>query len=150
MDALEPFRVAGPKQDPEVLPYLKTEGDLHYDVKLQVALKPEGTEETVISNSNYKYMYWNVSQQVAHHTGNGCNLQVGDMYGSGTISGPKPEEFGSMLEITWRGEKPVTLKDGTQRKFINDGDTVIMRGHAEKDGVRVGFGEVSALVLPAK
>ncbi|WP_339695348.1 fumarylacetoacetase [uncultured Roseivirga sp.] len=150
MDALEPFRVAGPKQDPEVLPYLKTEGDLHYDVKLQVALKPEGAEETVVSNSNYKYMYWNVSQQVAHHTGNGCNLQVGDMYGSGTISGPKPEEFGSMLEITWRGEKPVTLKDGTQRKFINDGDTVIMRGHAEKDGVRVGFGEVSALVLPAK
>ncbi|KYG78714.1 fumarylacetoacetase [Roseivirga echinicomitans] len=150
MDALEPFRVAGPKQDPEVLPYLKTKGDLHYDVKLQVALKPEGADETVLSNSNYKYMYWNVSQQVAHHTGNGCNLQVGDMYGSGTISGPKPEEFGSMLELTWRGENPVTMKDGTQRKFINDGDTVIMRGHAEKDGVRVGFGEVSALVLPAK
>ena len=150
MDALEAFKVAGPKQDPEVLPYLKTEGDLHYDVKLQVALKPEGADETVLSNSNYKYMYWNVSQQVAHHTGNGCNLQVGDMYGSGTISGPKPEEFGSMLELTWRGEKPVTMKDGTQRKFINDGDTVIMRGHAEKDGVRVGFGEVSALVLPAK
>ena len=150
MDALEAFKVAGPKQDPEVLPYLKTEGDLHYDVKLQVALKPEGADETVLSNSNYKYMYWNVSQQVAHHTGNGCNLQVGDMYGSGTISGPKPEEFGSMLELTWRGEKPVSMKDGTQRKFINDGDTVIMRGHAEKDGVRVGFGEVSALVLPAK
>ncbi|WP_323757782.1 fumarylacetoacetase [Roseivirga sp.] len=150
MDALEAFKVAGPTQNPEVLPYLKTDGDLHYDVKLQVALKPEGADETVLSNSNYKYMYWNVSQQVAHHTGNGCNLQVGDMYGSGTISGPKPEEFGSMLEITWRGEKPVTMKDGTQRKFINDGDTVIMRGHAEKDGVRVGFGEVSALVLPAK
>ena len=150
MDALEPFKVAGPKQDPEVLPYLKTEGDLHYDVKLQVALKPEGTKETVLSNSNYKYMYWNVNQQVAHHTSNGCNLQVGDMYGSGTISGPKPNEFGSLLEITWRGEKPVTLNDGSQRKFINDGDTVIMRGHAEKDGVRVGFGEVSALVLPSK
>lgn len=150
MDALEPFKVAGPKQDPEVLPYLKTNEDLHYDVQLQVAIQPEKTSETVVSNSNFKYMYWNVNQQLAHHTVNGCNMQVGDMYGSGTISGPKPEEFGSMLEITWRGEKPVKMADGTERKFIQDGDTVIMRGHTKKEGVRIGFGEVKAKVLPAK
>ncbi|PIQ50194.1 MAG: fumarylacetoacetase [Cytophagales bacterium CG12_big_fil_rev_8_21_14_0_65_40_12] len=149
MDALEPFKVAGPKQNPAVLPYLKTEGSLHYDVKLEVQIKPEKAEPTVVSNSNFKYMYWNVNQQVAHHTSNGCNLQVGDLYGSGTISGPKPEEFGSMLEITWRGEKPVKMKDGSERKFIQDGDTVIMSGHAVKDGVRIGFGEVLAKVLPA-
>lgn len=150
MDALEPFTVAGPEQDPEVLPYLKYEGDKHFDVKLQVGIQPEGTEETVVSNSNFKYMYWNVKQQLAHHTVNGCNMQVGDLYGSGTISGPTKPEYGSMLEITWRGSEPVKMADGTERKFIQDGDTVIMRGHAEKDGVRVGFGEVTAKVLPAK
>ena len=149
MDALEPFKVAGPIQDPEVLPYLKSSGDSHYDVKLQVQIKPEKEEPTVVSNSNFKYMYWNTNQQVAHHTVTGCNLQVGDLYGSGTISGPKPEEFGSMLEITWRGEKPIKMKDGTERKFIQDGDSVIMSGYALKDGVRVGFGEVRAKVLPA-
>ncbi|KYG75644.1 MULTISPECIES: fumarylacetoacetase [Roseivirga] len=150
MDALEPFTVTGPVQDPEVLPYLKYEGDKHFDVKLQVGIQPEGVEETVVSNSNFKYMYWNVKQQLAHHTVNGCNMQVGDLYGSGTISGPTKPEFGSMLEITWRGSEPVKMADGTERKFIQDGDTVIMRGHAEKDGVRVGFGEVTAKVLPAK
>jgi fumarylacetoacetase len=150
MDAMEAFKVAGPKQDPEVLPYLKSEGDLHYDLKLQVALEPEASEETVLGNSNFKYMYWNVSQQLAHHTSNGCNMQVGDLYGSGTISGPTPEEYGSMLEIAWRGEKPVQMKDGTERKFLKDGDSVIMRGTAEKNGVRIGFGEVRAKVLPAK
>ncbi|RKQ49871.1 fumarylacetoacetate hydrolase [Roseivirga pacifica] len=150
MDALEPFKVAGPEQDPEVLPYLKYEGDKHFDVKLQVGIQPEGTEETVVSNSNFKYMYWNVKQQLAHHTVNGCNMQVGDLYGSGTISGPTKPEYGSMLEITWRGSEPVKMADGSERKFIQDGDTVIMRGHAEKDGVRVGFGEVTAKVLPAK
>ncbi|MCO6358344.1 fumarylacetoacetase [Roseivirga pacifica] len=150
MDALEPFTVAGPEQDPEVLPYLKYEGDKHFDVKLQVGIQPEGTEETVVSNSNFKYMYWNVKQQLAHHTVNGCNMQVGDLYGSGTISGPTKPEYGSMLEITWRGSEPVKMADGSERKFIQDGDTVIMRGHAEKGGVRVGFGEVAAKVLPAK
>ncbi|MHA7102867.1 fumarylacetoacetase [Roseivirga pacifica] len=150
MDALEPFTVAGPAQDPEVLPYLKYEGDKHFDVKLQVGIQPEGTEETVVSNSNFKYMYWNVKQQLAHHTVNGCNMQVGDLYGSGTISGPTKPEYGSMLEITWRGSEPVKMADGSERKFIQDGDTVIMRGHAEKGGVRVGFGEVAAKVLPAK
>lgn len=149
MDALEPFTVAGPEQDPEVLPYLKYEGDAHFDIDLEVGIQPEGAEETVVSNSNFKHMYWNVKQQLAHHTVNGCNMQVGDVYGSGTISGPTKPEFGSMLEITWRGSEPVKMADGSERKFIQDGDTVIMRGHAEKDGVRIGFGEVSAKVLPA-
>ena len=150
MDALEPFTVAGPDQDPEVLDYLKYEGDCHFDVNLQVGIQPDGAEETVVCNSNMKYLYWNVKQQLVHHTVNGCNMQVGDMYGSGTISGPEPHEYGSMLELAWRGTKPIAMKDGSERKFIVDGDTVVMRAHAEKDGVRVGFGEVKAKVLPAK
>lgn len=95
-------------------------------------------------------MYWNMNQQLAHHTINGCDINVGDCYGSGTISGPEEGQFGSMLEISWKGTKTVPMKDGTERKFINDNDTVIMRGFAQKDGVRIGFGEVSAKVLPAK
>lgn len=150
MDALEAFTVEGPIQDPKVLPYLEYSGDTHFDVNLQVAIAPDQADETVVSNSNFKHMYWNVKQQLAHHTVNGCNLQVGDMYGSGTISGPTEAEYGSMLEISWRGSKPVAMTDGSERKFIQDGDTVIMRGHAERNGVRVGFGEVKAKVLPAK
>lgn len=150
MDALEAFTVEGPVQDPKVLPYLEYSGDTHFDVNLQVAIAPDKANETVVSNSNFKHMYWNVKQQLAHHTVNGCNLQVGDMYGSGTISGPTEAEYGSMLEISWRGSKPVPMTDGSERKFIQDGDTVIMRGHAERNGVRVGFGEVRAKVLPAK
>jgi len=150
MDALEPFIVNGPEQDPEVLPYLKYDKATHFDVKLEVGIQPEGSSETTVSNSNFKHMYWNVRQQLAHHTVNGCNMQVGDMYGSGTISGPEDSAYGSMLELSWRGTKPLAMKDGSERKFIQDGDTVIMRGHAEKNGVRVGFGEVKAKVLPAK
>ena len=150
LDALEPFRIPGPIQDPEVLPYLKYEGNKHFDIDLEVAIQPEGSEEKVVSNSNFKYMYWNMAQQLAHQTVNGCNIKTGDMYGSGTISGPEPSQFGSMLEISWKGTKPVSMPDGSERKFIQDGDTVIMRGHAEKDGVRIGFGEVSTKVLPAK
>ena len=150
MDALEPFTVSGPEQEPEVLDYLKYEGDCHFDVNLEVGIQPEQSEETVVCNSNMKYLYWNVKQQLAHHTVNGCNMQVGDLYGSGTISGPEPHEFGSMLEISWKGSKPIAMKDGSERKFIQDGDTVKMRAHAEKNGVRVGFGEVSAKVLPTK
>ena len=141
MDALEPYTVAGPKQDPKVLPYLKYEGNSHFDVNLQVAIKPADQEETVVCNSNMKYLYWNVKQQLAHHTVNGCNMQVGDMYGSGTISGPDESEFGSMLELAWRGTKPIEMKGGGESKFILDGDTIIMRAHAVKNGVRVGFGE---------
>lgn len=150
MDALEAFTVEGPVQDPKVLPYLEYSGNTHFDVNLQVAIAPDQSEETIVSNSNFKHMYWNVKQQLAHHTVNGCNLQVGDMYGSGTISGPTEAEYGSMLELSWRGSKPVPMKDGSERKFIQDGDSVIMRAHAERNGVRVGFGEVKAKVLPAK
>ncbi|MFT6280786.1 MAG: fumarylacetoacetase [Salibacteraceae bacterium] len=150
LDALEPFRVAGPVQDPKVLPYLEYSGDKHIDIKLQVAIQPENSTEKVVTNSNYKHMYWNMNQQMAHHTSNGCNINAGDMMASGTISGPEEGQYGSMLEVSWKGTKPVSMPDGTERRFINDHDTVIMRGYSEKDNVRVGFGEVSVKVLPAK
>jgi len=150
MDALEPYKLSGPKQDPKVLSYLEYEGQHHYDINLEVAIAPENKEETIVSNSNYKHMYWNMIQQLAHHTVNGCNINCGDILASGTISGPTPDSYGSMLEISWRGSKPVKMNDGSERKFIQDFDTVIMRGHANKNGVRVGFGEVSTKVLPAK
>ena len=150
LEALEPFRTASPKQEPEVLDYLKFEGDKNFDINLEVYLQPENGEENLICKSNYKYMYWNMTQQLAHHTINGCNVEVGDLYASGTISGSEPNSFGSMLELTWRGQKPLKLSDGTERKFINDHDTLIMRGFSEKNGIRVGFGEVRGKVLPAK
>jgi fumarylacetoacetase len=149
LDALEQFKLSGPKQDPEVFPYLKYEGPKNYDIKLQVSIRPDGGETMVVSNSNFKYMYWNMCQQLAHHTSNGCNIEVGDMYASGTISGPTPDSYGSMLELAWKGTKPLIMPDGTSRKFIYDGDTVTMKGYAENDGIRVGFGEVSTKVLPA-
>ncbi len=149
LDALEPFRVSGPVQDPPVLPYLQAEGDRNINIQLEVGILPVGQSETVVCRSNFKYMYWNMAQQLAHHTVNGCNVRCGDMMASGTISGKEPTSYGSMLEIAWRGTKPVKLADGSDRRFIHDGDTVIMRGHCEKNGVRVGFGEVRARVLPA-
>lgn len=149
LEALEPFRVAGPTQDPDVFPYLKFEGNKNIDLKLQTIIKPENGDENVICNSNFKYMYWNMAQQLAHHTVNGCNIEVGDMYASGTISGHTEDSFGSMLELTWGGTKPLKLSDGTERKFINDNDTVIMRGWCENAEKRVGFGEVEGKILPA-
>ena len=150
LEALEPFRTASPKQEPEVLDYLKFEGDKNFDINLEVYLQPENGEENLICKSNYKYMYWNMTQQLAHHTINGCNVEVGDLYASGTISGSEPNSFGSMLELTWRGQNPLKLSDGTERKFIEDHDTIVMRGFSEKNGIRVGFGEVRGKVLPAK
>ena len=149
LDALEPFKIAGPKQEPAVLPYLKFAGLKNFDINLEVAIQPEGAPEKVVSNTNFKYMYWNINQQLAHHTSNGCNIQVGDMYASGTISGQTPDSYGSMLELAWKGTKPIVMPDGSERKFIADHDTVIMRGYAEKEGIRVGFGDVHAKVLPA-
>lgn len=149
LEALEPFRTSGPVQDPQVLPYLEFIGKKNYDINLEVAIQIPSGEEKVVSQSNFKYMYWNMCQQLAHHTVNGCNIQVGDLYGSGTISGSTPDSYGSMLEISWKGTKPVTMPDGSERKFINDGDTVIMRGSAIKNNIRVGFGTVSTEVLPA-
>jgi fumarylacetoacetase len=149
LDALEPFRVKGPDQHPHVLPYLAFEGDRNFDIQLEVFLQPEKSEPTTVCRSNFKYMYWNMCQQLAHHTVNGCNVQVGDVYASGTISGPSPGSYGSLLELTWNGQKTLHMPNGTERKFIEDGDTVIIKGFAEKEGMRVGFGECVGKILPA-
>ncbi len=149
LDALEPFRVKGPEQFPNVLPYLAIEGERNFDITLEVFLRPEGASETTISRSNFKYLYWNVNQQLAHHTVNGCNIQVGDLYASGTISGPSPGSFGSMLELSWNGNRPLHLTDGSARTFLEDGDSIILRAHAEHKGVRIGFGDCSGKILPA-
>nr|WP_321414571.1 fumarylacetoacetase [uncultured Allomuricauda sp.] len=150
LEALEPFKVAGPKQEPQVLPYLQFEGNKNYDINLEVSIQPEKGEETTVCLSNFKHMYWNMAQQLAHHTVNGCNINIGDMMASGTISGKEENSFGSMLELSWGGTKSIKLKDGSERKFIEDGDTVTMKGYAQKDDIRVGFGEVTTKVLPAK
>ena len=149
MDALEPFRVKGPKQSPEPLPYLQQKGDKAFDINLEVIIQPENSEETVVSRSNFKYLYWSMAQQLAHHTINGCRVNSGDMMGSGTISGPTEDSFGSMLELSWGGQKALTLNDGSERKFINDNDTVTIRGYCQKENLRIGFGEVSSKLLPA-
>lgn len=149
LEALKPFKTSSPKQEPEVLDYLKFEGDQNYDINLQVYLKPENSEDNLISESNYKLMYWNMFQQLAHHTVNGCNVEVGDVYASGTISGEDEKSYGSMLELSWRGTKPLQLKNGIGRKFLEDGDTVTMKAWSEKNGIRVGFGEVTGKILPA-
>lgn len=149
LDALYPFKVEGPKPEIEQLPYLRSHGKKSYDINLEVYLAPENGDENKISASNFKYMYWNMSQQLAHHTVNGCNVNSGDMLGSGTISGPTPDSYGSMLELTWRGEKPLRLSDGTERKFIEDNDTVILKGYCKKDNIRIGFGECRTKLLPA-
>ncbi len=149
LDALEPYRTAGYVQEPKVLPYLQYTGEKNIDIKLEVLLIPDKGEENLLCTSNYKYMYWTMEQQLAHHTVNGCNINVGDMMASGTISGPQPHEYGSMMELTWRGTKPMTLKDGTERKFVNDHDTIVIKGHCEKNGIRIGFGECRAKLLPA-
>jgi fumarylacetoacetase len=139
--------VDGPEQVPAVLPYLQYSGKKNYDINLQVDITTADGHRKTVSNSNFKYMYWNMCQQLAHHTVNGCNIQVGDVYASGTISGPEPSAYGSMLELSWRGTKPIEMPDGTQRKFIENGDTVTLRGFAERDGVRIGFGEASGKIL---
>jgi fumarylacetoacetase len=149
LDALEPFRTAGPTQEPAPLPYLHTPGEHTFDIQLEVLLQPEGAEPSRICRSNFKHLYWNMAQQLAHHTVNGCNIRAGDLLASGTISGPTPDSFGSMLELSWSGQQPLTLASGHQRSFIEDGDTVIMRGFAEQPGLRIGFGEVSCTLLPA-
>ena len=151
MDALEPFRCAGPAQDePEPLEYLKTPDDRAYDIHLEVLLQSGAMDAPAsIATSNLRYMYWNVCQQLAHHTVNGCNARPGDLYGSGTISGPGKHERGSMMELSWRGAEPIALPSGEERAFLADGDTVIMTGWCEADGIRVGFGEVTGTILPA-
>lgn len=148
MDALEPYRVQGPTQEVEVLDYLKTDAKGAFDINLQVGIQPEGQEETIVSNSNFKYMYWSMAQQLAHHTVNGCKINAGDLMGSGTISGPTPDSYGSMLELSWNATKPLAMNGGGERSFIEDNDTVIMRGHCNNGTTRIGFGEVSCKLLP--
>jgi fumarylacetoacetase len=149
LEALEPFRVAGPEQNPEVLPYLQFRGEKNFDIQLEVWIQPAGGVPSKVCSSNTKYLYWNMAQQLAHHTINGCNMVVGDVCASGTISGPDPQSYGSMLELSWRGTKPVPLSGGSSRTFLQDGDTVILRGWAESNSVRIGFGEASGTLLPA-
>ncbi|MBN3583309.1 fumarylacetoacetase [Algoriphagus aestuarii] len=150
LEALEYFKTEGPVQEPEVLPYLQCEKAHSFDINLEVYIQPEGKKSTKVCQSNFKNMYWNVAQQLAHHTVNGCNINVGDLMASGTISGDTPDSFGSMLELSWNGKNPVKLEPEIERTFIEDHDTVIMKGYAEKDGIRVGFGEVRSQLLPAK
>lgn len=150
LDALEPFRTAGPIQKPKVLPYLEYNGNKHLDIELTVAIETENGSKKVVTNSNYKHMYWNMNQQLAHHTINGCNVNCGDMLASGTISGPEVGSFGSMLEISWKGTKPVKMPDGSERKFIQDGDSVIFNGRAKNKNFNIGFGELISKVLPTK
>jgi fumarylacetoacetase len=171
LEALEPFRIPGPVQSPAVLPYLQYDGEGHFDVSLEVFLEVSGRRSAVsgqqsseiiqnskfkiqnlklLSRSNLMYLYWNFAQMLAHHTANGCNVEVGDICATGTISGPDESSWGSMLELAWKGSKPISVPDGSTRIFIDDYDSVIMKGFAEKDDVRVGFGECRVTILPAK
>lgn len=148
LDALKPFRCKGPKQEPAPLPYLTLDGNHSFDIDLEVDIVTAEGISTTVSKSNFKYMYWSMAQQLAHHTVNGCKVNSGDLMGSGTISGPTPDSYGSMLELAWQGTKPITLNDGSKRTFIEDNDTVVFRGFCKKSGQRIGFGEVSTKLLP--
>jgi len=151
MESLGDFRCAQPVQDPPPLPYLQTESNWAYDIELAVSLRTATNPTfTTITRTNLRYAYWNILQQVAHHTVNGCNLRPGDLLATGTISGPTPDSYGSLIELSWRGANPLMLTGGDQRTFLEDGDCVKMTGWAQGDGHRVGFGEVSGTVLPAK
>jgi len=150
LDALEPFRIAGPQQDPQPLPYLRCQGNWSYDIQLDVLLEyAKMATPQRISASNSKYLYWNLCQQIAHHTINGCNLEPGDLLASGTISGPTPDSLGSMLELAWKGTRPIALGNGETRVFLQDGDRVTMTGYCQAFGHRIGFGDVTGVVLPA-
>jgi len=151
LDALEPFRVEQPQQTPTPLAYLRHDGPHGFDIALEVRLRPEGAAHaTTIARTNFRHMYWTMAQQLAHHTVSGCNTRVGDLMGSGTISGPTPDSFGSLLELTWNGTKPITLDGGGTRTFIEDGDELTLAGWCQGDGYRVGFGTCVGTILPAR
>uniref|UniRef100_UPI00358FA922 fumarylacetoacetase n=1 Tax=Myxine glutinosa TaxID=7769 RepID=UPI00358FA922 len=151
MEALKPFVLPNPTQDPKPLPYLQHSDPFTFDMPLSVAIKGEGMESpTVVCRTNFKHMYWTMKQQLAHHTVSGCNIRPGDLMASGTISGPEPESYGSLLELSWRGSKPLTLGGGHTRTFLRDGDEVILSGHCQGDGYRVGFGTCEGKILPAR
>ena len=147
--ALEPFRTSTPPREKELLSYLQEPGPMLYDIDLEVGLAPEGKAETIISRTNYNEMYYSSAQQLAHHTTSGCPMRVGDLLGSGTISGPEKENRGSLLELSWGRKEPLTLDSGDTRSFLEDGDTLTLRGAARGDGYRVGFGECVGKLLPA-
>jgi fumarylacetoacetase len=150
LEALEPFRTTGPTQDPEPFPYLRQSGPRTFDMRLEARLQTERMEHPhTISATNFKYLYWSMAQQLAHHTVNGCNLRPGDLLASGTVSGPTPDSLGCLLELTWRGSRPLTLPSGEQRTFLQDGDRVTLTGWCQGEGYRVGFGEVTGKILPA-
>ncbi|WP_019171604.1 fumarylacetoacetase [Pseudaminobacter salicylatoxidans] len=148
--ALEPFRTSTPPREKELLPYLVEPGPMLYDIGLEIELEPEGSAATVISRTNYSEMYYSAAQQLCHHTTSGCPMDAGDLLGSGTISGAVKESRGSMLELSWGGKEPLTLDSGESRSFLQDGDTVRFRGHAQGDGYRIGFGPCEGKVLPAR
>jgi fumarylacetoacetase len=152
MDALTPFFVEGPKQEPEPLSYLKQSGAQGVDIALEVSLQPQAAAQaSTISRTNFKTMYWSMAQQLAHHTVSGCNVNVGDVMASGTVSGSEPNAYGSLLELSWNGQRPLLLEDGqTTRSFLEDGDEVTMRGWCQGKGYRVGFGAVKGRISPAK
>ena len=146
--ALEPFRTSTPARERPLLPYLAEPGPMLYDIALEVGLTPEGGSETVISHTNYNEMYYSAAQQLAHHTSSGCPMRVGDLLGSGTISGPEKDNRGSLLELSWGGKEPIGI-DGGSRTFIEDGDTLTLRGQANGNGYCVGFGPCTGTLLPA-
>jgi fumarylacetoacetase len=151
MDALEPFRIKGPAQEPQPLPYLRHNQARSYDINLEVGLQAESMQSpATICRTNFRNLYWDMNQQIAHHTTNGCNLRTGDLLASGTVSGNERESFGSLLELAWGGKNPIELPNGEKRAFLEDGDTVIMTGYAQGDGFRVGFGEVRGTILKAR
>ena len=147
--ALKPFRTAAPAREVPLLPHLREPGPMHYDVALEAALAPEGSGETVVTRTNYGRMYYSAAQQIAHHASSGCPMRTGDLIGSGTVSGSSREERGSMLELSWGGREPLALECGAARTFLEDGDTVTLRGHAQGDGYRIGFGECRGRLMPA-
>ncbi|XP_073425120.1 fumarylacetoacetase isoform X2 [Dendrobates tinctorius] len=151
MEALMPFVLPNPVQDPAPLQYLQDKSNYTFNINLSVCLQGDGMKEpATLCRSNFKYMYWTMKQQLAHHTVTGCNVRPGDLLASGTISGPDPESFGSMLELSWRGSKPIDLGNGHTRTFLRDGDTVVIRGFCQGEGYRVGFGECSGTIQPAE
>ena len=150
-EALEPFRLRGPEQVPLPLPYLRQTQANNYNIELEAGLRAASMNRPIkICLTNFKYMYWSSVQQLVHHASSGCAMNVGDLLGSGTISGPEKSQRGSLLEISWNGTEPIELASGIARTFLEDGDSLVMRGWCQGDGYRVGFGEVEGTILPAE
>jgi fumarylacetoacetase len=147
--ALAPFRVSAPPRERQLLPYLQDPGLMLYDLRLEARLAPDGQSPTVITRTNARELYYSAAQQLAHHTTSGCPMEVGDLLGSGTISGPERGNRGSLLELSWGGKDPLMLDTGDTRTFLEDGDTLTLTGYAQGEGYRIGFGTCSGTILPA-